>query len=456
MDVKDHHLLRVLMFPWLAHGHIFPFLELAKELHKRNFYIYFCSTPINLSFINEHLNRNEFPSIQLVELHLPSLPNLPPSKHTTKSLPPHLMPTLKAVFDMAEQSFSQILTTLHPDVLIYDFLQPWASTIASLLNIPAIHFLTTGAFTAGYMYQLCKKNSPNAGLPILPIHLEEHEDEKAFQKLSSTSHGLSDKERFLQSIDQSMNLFLIKTFGEIEEKYINSLSLITGKTVIPVGPLVHEPPTDDKHTSSFINWLDKKDKSSTVLVSCGSESYLSREEIEEMAYGLELSEVNFIWVIRFPDQGEQISLSEVLPKEFMGRIGERGMVVEGWAPQVDILKHSSIGGFVSHCGWSSVMEGLKLGVPIIAMPMQLDQPLNAKLVVEMGVGLEVNRNSSGSRKFAREEVANVIREVIMGNEGENHVKQKATKISEKMREQGDEDIDDLVEMLLHLSGKIKA
>ncbi|GLT66729.1 hypothetical protein SLA2020_390800 [Shorea laevis] len=91
----------ILIFPWLAHGHISPFLELAKKLSKRNFFIYFCSTPVNLSSVKPMISLKESLCIQLVEFHLPSLPDLPPHYHTTKGLPPHLVNTLKNAFDMA-------------------------------------------------------------------------------------------------------------------------------------------------------------------------------------------------------------------------------------------------------------------------------------------------------------------------------------------------------------------
>lgn len=78
------------MFPWLAHGHVSPFLELAKNLCNQNFHIYFCSTPINLDSIKQTLNQDSNnPPIELIELHLPSLPSLPPHYHTTKNIPPH-------------------------------------------------------------------------------------------------------------------------------------------------------------------------------------------------------------------------------------------------------------------------------------------------------------------------------------------------------------------------------
>ena len=69
-----HNTISVLMLPWLAHGHISPFLELAKMLTTRNFHIYFCTTPTNLSPIKQQLSQKDSLSIELVELHLPSLP----------------------------------------------------------------------------------------------------------------------------------------------------------------------------------------------------------------------------------------------------------------------------------------------------------------------------------------------------------------------------------------------
>ncbi|KAK7852317.1 beta-d-glucosyl crocetin beta-1 [Quercus suber] len=116
--------------------------------------------------------------------------------------------------------------------------------------------------------------------------------------------------------------------------------------------------------------------------------------MEEIAHGLELSKVDFIWIVRFP-VGEKIKLGKALPEGFLERVGERGIVVEDWAPQAKILRHSSIGGFVSHCGWSSVIESIKFGVPIIAIPMQFEQPLNARVVEEVGVAMEVKRDRDG-------------------------------------------------------------
>lgn len=129
-----------------------------------------------------------------------------------------------------------------------------------------------------------------------------------------------------------------------------------GKTVVPVGPLVLDSLQEDDH--DLIGWLDKEEISLTFFVSFGTEYFLSEKETEEIAYGLELSRVNFIWVVCFP-AGEKIKLENALPSGFLERVGDRGIIVETWAPQARILEHPSVGGFVSHYGWSSVMESMK-------------------------------------------------------------------------------------------------
>lgn len=447
MNSRRQSRIKVLVLPWLAHGHISPFLELSKQLVKQKFYIYFCSSPVNLSRIKGKLTGNYSHSIQLVELHLPSLPELPPHYHTTNGLPPHLMPTLKMALDMASPSFTNILKTLSPDLLIYDFIQPWAPAAAASLGIPSVQFLSNGAAATAFMIHFVKK--PGNEFPFPEIYLRDYEISGFNRFLESSANARKDKEKARQCLEQSSNVILIRSFKEIEERFIDFLSNLNAETVVPVGPLLQDQIDEEDAETEMVEWLSKKDPASSVFVSFGSEYFLSKEELEEVAYGLELSKVNFIWVVRFP-MGDKMRVEEALPEGFLSRVGDKGMVVEGWAPQKKILRHSSIGGFVSHCGWGSVMESMNFGVPIVAMPMHLDQPFNAKLVEAHGVGIEVKRDENG--KLQREEIAKVIKEVVVKKCGEI-VRQKAREFSENMSKKGDEEIVGVVEKLVQLCGK---
>ncbi|XP_028551121.1 flavanone 7-O-glucoside 2''-O-beta-L-rhamnosyltransferase-like [Dendrobium catenatum] len=368
------------MLPWLAHGHISPFLELAKKLSTNtNISIYLCSTPVNLKSIN--LDSNSFPHIHLTELHLPSdHHDLPPHLQTTKNLPSHLMPLLKTAFDQSSSSFSSLLVSLSPHLLIYDFIQPWAPLAASRLHIPSILFLPIASSASSFFcHHLLRP--PHNQFPFFEIPKKSD----SIATITKVTNGLSDSDRFLQCINNSTEFVAVRTFREIESKYIDYLSLLIGKEVVP-------------------------------------------SEMVELAIGLERCGLCSIWVVRF-EGGDS--------RRPTGFTWDRGLVIEGWAPQKSILAHPSVGGFVTHCGWSSVMEGMRQGVPMIAMPLQLDQPLNAELMVELGVAVKVEREEDGG--FRGEEVARCIREVVVREEGEG-VRRKAKEVARIMGCKEDEEI----------------
>ncbi|KAL1536817.1 beta-D-glucosyl crocetin beta-1,6-glucosyltransferase [Salvia divinorum] len=434
----------ILMFPWLAHGHISPYLELAKRLSRRNFVVHLCSTAANFKSIENNVSA----SIRLVELHLPAL-FLPCRLHTTNGLPPALMPFLKQTLDMAQPELRRVLADVHPDILVYDFLQPWAPLVAAAHGIPAVEFITSSATMMAYLFHFF--SNPAAAFPFKEIYYRDYELPHREQLLVVDEKV---RENAFNGVDRSNNVVLIKGFKEIESKYSDYLMNLLGKKVVAVGALVQEArgiSCELEEGSNLIGWLDKKGKRSTIFVSFGSEFFLTREDMMELAHGLEHSNFNFIWVVRFP-KGKDIVLEDSLPLGFLERVKGRGLVVKGWAPQARILGHESVGGFVSHCGCSSMMESMKFGVPIIAMPMHLDQPLNARLVEQIGVGVEVVRNGRGM--LEREAIAEAIHHVVV-EEGGDRVRRSAKCMSEKLKAKGDQEIDEVVEEFLKLCKKNK-
>lgn len=74
-----------------------------------------------------------------------------------------------------------------------------------------------------------------------------------------------------------------------------------------------------------------------VFVGFGSETKLKRENIHEIAYGLEKSGLPFLWALRKPDEIEDDS--DVVPAGFYDRTAAQGVVQVGWAPQREVLGH---------------------------------------------------------------------------------------------------------------------
>ncbi|KAM0021938.1 putative soyasaponin III rhamnosyltransferase [Helianthus debilis subsp. tardiflorus] len=88
---------------------------------------------------------------------------------------------------------------------------------------------------------------------------------------------------------------------------------------------------------------------------------LSKSELAELAMGLELSGLPFFWTLRKP-VGSTESNSIQFPDGFLERTRDRGVVWTSWVPQLQVLSHESVGGFLTHCGWGSIVEGLMFGL----------------------------------------------------------------------------------------------
>ncbi|XP_042029912.1 beta-D-glucosyl crocetin beta-1,6-glucosyltransferase-like [Salvia splendens] len=388
------------MFPWIAHGHLFPFLELAKKLSSRNFHIHFCSTPINLDSIKTNLPN----SIELIELNLPSLPDLPPHYHTNKNVPPHLMPLLLQAFQMSAPVFTGIVASLDPDLLIYDAFQPWAAKAAATYSIPAVFFSTANSASMAFFHHMYTHKNCDS-FPHQEIRLREYElrDLIAQSKYMEEVQGKDEGFAF-GVLRLSSEVVLVKSCGGIEDKYAEYLSKLSERRVLFTGVLVAKP---EREGLEIMKWLKERKPRSVLYISFGSENYLSKEQMVEMAKGLEKTSVGFIWVARPP--------AVELPEGFEERTKKRGVVVREWVPQGAILADEGVGGFVTHCGWGSVSESAWFGVPVVGMPLKYDQTVNARMAVEAGIGVEVAREGNGEIEGGA--VAEAV-EKVMGEGGE--------------------------------------
>ncbi|XP_022858081.1 beta-D-glucosyl crocetin beta-1,6-glucosyltransferase-like, partial [Olea europaea var. sylvestris] len=181
-----------------------------------------------------------------------------------------------------------------------------------------------------------------------------------------------------------------------------------------------------------------------------------RESIKgkDAAKGIEEQYIDYLSILcqkkRFPAENA-VGIDESLPEGFLERVKERGKILQGWAPQTEILAHSNIGGFASHCGWSTVIESIYFAVPLIAMPLKLDQPINARLVVDGGAAMEVLRDDDGL--FMAEEVAKAIKTTILEKNDGECLRAKAMELTQKMKNEEEEAMNEAADQLWRICTK---
>ncbi|KAK2977993.1 hypothetical protein RJ640_023531 [Escallonia rubra] len=341
---------------------------------------------------------------------------------------------LKIAFDSLESQLTQFLQTADPkpDWIIFDYASHWLPPLADKLGISSAFFSLLNAATMAFLgppevlltSQDNRKTTDD--FTVVPewvpfesnVAFRVHEVVKFVE--GSNESGTSDLVRFGAAIDGS-DLILMRTCVEFEPEWFELLRELYRKPVVSVGVL---PP--DLEGSELENgenwicvreWLEKQGVSSVVFVALGTEATLTQTEISELALGLEQCGLPFFWVLRTPP-GSSGDKSIVLPKGFEERVRGRGMVHFGWVPQVEILSHSAIGGFLTHCGWNSVIEGLAFGRVLILFPVMNDQGLNARLLQGKEVGVEIPRdNKDGS--FTSDSVVETVRFAMVGEGGES-------------------------------------
>ncbi|CAN0912388.1 UDP-glycosyltransferase 75C1 [Linum grandiflorum] len=215
--------------------------------------------------------------------------------------------------------------------------------------------------------------------------------------------------------------------------------------MIGVGPLVPSHCLIDSVNNNVekdctLTWLDTQAVSSVVYVSFGTMAVISRRQKEEMGKGLLSSNRPFLWVMRkeYEKEGNGEEAEEMMRWSVGGKIVE-------WCSQGEVLSHEAVGCFVTHCGWNSTLEGMCLGVPLVAFPQWSDQMTNAKLVEDVwkiGVRVVVPEKLESEEAVVEGDEIRRCLDLVMGEGGQvgEQVRKNANKwkqlAKDAMREGG--------------------
>ncbi|XP_042504798.1 UDP-glycosyltransferase 90A1-like [Macadamia integrifolia] len=436
--------VHVVLFPFMSKGHTIPILNLARLLLRRGITITIFTTPANSSFIRKSLPDTQ-PTVSIIELEFPSnIPDLPPGAESTDQLPSmSLFVPLATATKLMQPDFERALQNLSASgsgvsFIISDGFLGWTLQSAQKFSIPRLVFYGMN----NYVMTICRllavdrshlKLDPDEpftvpGFPSIKLTLNDF-DAPLNGSESDGAHVEFIVETTIAT-SKSQGL-MVNSFYELEPAFVDYWNRESVPKAWCVGPLsLAEPTLSDrpKEKPDWIKWLDQKsvEGRSVLYIAFGSQAEIKKEQLREMAIGLERSEVSFFWVVRSKGSEELKELEE--------KVKGRGLVVREWVDQVEILRHESVKGFMSHCGWNSTLESICAAVPILAWPLMADQHLNARMVAEeLGVGMRIMASNGSVRgSVGADIVEKMVKELMEGEEGEE-VRSKVKDVGEAAR-----------------------
>ncbi|XP_044448100.1 UDP-glycosyltransferase 86A1 isoform X2 [Triticum aestivum] len=334
----------------------------------------------------------------------------------------HVLPA--HVEELLRRVLGRVVVDPAATCLVADTFFVWPATLASKFGIAYVSFWTEPALIFNLYYHVhLLTNNGHFGcneprkdtityIPGVPA-IEPHELMSYLQETDTTSvvHRI-----IFKAFDEARgaDYVLCNTVEELEPSTIAALR--AEKPFYAVGPIFpagfarSAVATSMWAESDCSHWLDAQPPGSVLYISFGSYAHVTKQELHEIAGGVLASGARFLWVMR-PDIVSSDDL-DPLPEGFAS--AGRGLVVP-WCCQVEVLSHAALGGFLTHCGWNSVLESVWAGVPMLCFPLLTDQFTNRRLVVrEWRVGVPIGDRGA---VFA-DEVRARIEGVMSGKEGE--------------------------------------
>ncbi|OMO89615.1 UDP-glucuronosyl/UDP-glucosyltransferase [Corchorus capsularis] len=445
--------LHFVLFPFMAQGHMIPMVDMARLLAQQGMIITIVTTPLNAARFKTILDRavKSGLSIRLLELQFPCLDSGLPEGCENFDMLPSLGQALNffraanKLQNPVEKLFEELRP--RPSCIISDILLTYTLNIANQFQIPRVVFNGVGCFCLVCIYNLylskildrIPSESQYFALPNMP-----HRVEFTKPQLPAILDDGEMKAFCKHTVETDLASYgvVVNTFEELEPEYVKQYSNARGNKVWCIGPvsLCNKDALDKAERGSSkalvdehrcLRWLDSQETASVIYACLGSLSNVIPSQLIELGLGLEASNQPFLWVMRGNGASEEVE-KWILETGFEERTKGRGLVVRGWAPQVVILSHSAIGGFLTHCGWNSTIEAIAAGVPLITWPLFGDQFCNEKLVIQIlqiGVRIGVEQPLSWGKEgkvgvlVNKEDVKRAI-ETLMeaGEEGEERRK----------------------------------
>ncbi|XP_057784519.1 zeatin O-xylosyltransferase-like [Salvia miltiorrhiza] len=448
----------VLMVPLPCQSHLNQLLQLSGVIASCGIPVHYTGTATHnrQARLRSHGLKPNNATIKFHDLPTPPIDAPAPNPHAEDKTPMHLASATTAYAGLREQigllaqELSRKTVRL---VVVYD--RMGTEAVRDAVSVPNAESYSFNCLSAFNLFLILWEAM---GKPF------ELRDAALFQKLPSVRDFMSEGALYFSASENipEREGDIHNTIRLIDEAYIRLMSreeISGGKKQWAIRSSTAFNLERESSSHGCLRWLDQQATGSVIYVSFGTTTSLRDEEYAEIARGLEMSEQRFIWVVREADRadifagGSEVRRIE-LPEGFEERVRERGIIVRGWAPQMEILGHPSTGGFMSHCGWNSCLESLTAGVPMAAWPMHSDQPINATFVTEvLGIGLWVREWGRRLEVVGAAAVEDAVVRLMASEEGKV-MRRRAAEVGATLRksmEEGGESCMEIERFISHIT-----
>ncbi|XP_023409136.1 UDP-glucuronosyltransferase 2B17-like [Loxodonta africana] len=286
------------------------------------------------------------------------------------------------------------LKELKFDVILGDAISPCCELLAELLNLP---FIYTLRFTTGNTYEkLC------GGLPYppsyVPVVVSELSDKMTFMERVTNMLYLLHFDFFFETFNKKKwdqfysealgkpttlcelmgkaDMWLIRTYWDFEfpRPFLPNFEFVGGLHCKPAKPLPKE----------MEEFVQSSGEDGVVVFSLGSMvKNLPEEKANLIAAALAKIPQKVVW--RFGGKTPDT-------------LGPNTRLYE-WIPQNDLLGHPKTKAFITHGGTNGVYEAIYHGVPMVGLPLFVDQPDNMAHMKAKGAAVYLNLNTMSSTDF---------------------------------------------------------
>lgn len=273
-----------------------------------------------------------------------------------------VLQTLPATVGLLPFLQKEILFT-RPDLILYDSMAPWGHCLSKIHNIPSICSVSTFALSQKKRQEMMKSHQ---------IEVDET-NIKALDILSREFGVSLNLDHALGSYSNHNMVYTTKSFNpeldDLDPSHFHFLGNIQ---------------KEEFSQEEFPFHLLEKTKRKVITVSFGSLIPLEDESVIERFKMMSEAVCENLDILLILAVGSEENLRKLGPLP-------SNTLAFARIPQERVLQYTDL--FITHGGMNSLNEALSLGVPMIVIPHNYDQFMNAQRISQLGLGQVLKKDS---------------------------------------------------------------